>query len=804
MGATDDQLPPRRDDQTVSLPRVGDGADAAGHTHPAPSAGSRNASRTPNARLQPGQELAGRYRIVGELGTGGMGTVCEAVDTLLDRRVAVKFLRHIDGDEARATVIREARAMAALRHRSICRVLEVVIDPPTGTDRAAWQPFIVMEWIAGTTLVSASKGLPFEKRLTLFESVVEGVAAMHAAGLVHRDLKPGNILLDQDGVPVLVDFGLSARTGGDEPRGGTPGWSAPEQFNGLNEVKPPADIFALGVLFYQMLTGVAPFEGASTQDVLRKVREGDAPLPESLVPGIAAPLQRIALAAIDPDPAQRYTDAAAMLADLRRFKAGETVLARPRRLFTRFADEIERHLADTDRWQQQGLASEQECRPIRNGLRLLQRPESAWILDSRRLTRSQVALYLGGWLLLLALTIGIWNTTSEWREKGAALPWLVPTALAFAVTAAGLVLVRLGEQRAALGFLFTSALAVPVALWQLLRTEKLLVAAEGAQELLPMPELGFSNNQQLVVAGVALAVAVAYRRRTPSTAFTLLSAVFALWFVFAIGLRTFTVDGADRFVMGQIWRWLVLPSALLAMAGVLLDARSNRPSTDLLAETGPRDGGPTLIVGLAALVLSLSMLCTEAPEWFWFQSLATGENGQVLRRPTLTMRSSAFLGTGVLLLALSFTLGRKPTPLRDWCSRTLRWLVPSYLLLPIIFLEADSAAPGWGFWMTALGLVSLALLAASAALQWRPFLISGLLGMLDLFVRAFMRIEQHYEAIPVPENTPPASPSMAKLALMVGVAIAGILVMLVASYPDRASRTLAKLARKARRARAGD
>ena len=749
-------------------------------------AGFAQGARTSRPGFTP--DLGSRYQMVAEAGSGGMGTVAEALDTLLDRRVAIKFLRHFDGEAARATVIREARAMASLRHRSICRVLEVVIDPPHANEPGAWQPFIVMEWIAGSALSSAWRGLSFEKRLRLLEMVAEAVAAMHAAGVVHRDLKPSNILSDGEGVPVIVDFGLSARTGdGNETVGGTPGWSAPEQFESGAVVGPAADVFALGVLFYNLLTDATPFDGASTADVLKKTREGDAPLPESFVPGIAAPLQRIALAAIDPDPAQRYADAAAMLADVRRFKAGETVLARPRRLYTRFADEIERHLSDLERWRKQGLVSEQEVRSIRDGLHVLQRPESPWILDSRSLSWSQVAMYLGGWLLVLAMTIGIWNTTEVWRERGVALPWLIPGLLALAVTVTGLIMTWIGEQRAALGFLFTSALVVPIATWQFMRAEGLLSTYAGGSQVFGSSELGLSYNQQLLLAFLGLALATAYRIRVPSTAFTLVAALYGTWLVHAIGIRQFSDDGTMRETIGQVPRLLLLPAAALVLAGVWFDRRSNRPSANLHSESGPRDGGPMLVTGLVFAILALSAIAYMVPEWFWFHAIAVDENGGALREPTVVMRASAFLATGVLLLATSLVLGVRPTPLRDRCSRTLRWLVPSFLLLPIVWLEIEGAAPGWGFWFLVLGVVSLGLVAASAAMQWRPFLISGLLGLLDLFVRAFIRIDSEL-----------AGGTAAKMWFMLGVALLGIATMVVSSYPDRVLRAFARLAHRAR------
>jgi serine/threonine protein kinase len=731
-----------------------------------------------------GLALGSRYQFVSGAVSGGMGTVAEARDTLLDRRVAVKFLRRAGGATERATLIREARAMAALRHNAVCRVLEVVIDPPLSANPDQWRPFIVMEWVAGQPLSAAWKGMPFEKRMALFTSIVEGVAAMHALGLVHRDLKPSNILCDTDGNPVIVDFGLSARQGDEgEIAGGTPGWSAPEQFDAGSEVGPAADVFALGVLFYNMLTGAQPFDGASTADILKRTRDGDAPLPESIVPGIAAPLQRIALAAIDPDPAQRYADASLMLADIRRFEAGETVLARPRRLFTRFADEVERHLSDARRWEKQGLATEHEIQPIIDGLRVLQRPESPWVLDSRRLSVSQVSLYFGGWLVVLALTVGMWNTSELWRAQGASLPWLVPVIVAGAVTAIGLLLSRIGEQRTALGFLFTSTLAIPVATWQCMRTLGILGPSDGARDLFRSGEVGLSNNQQLVIAGSGLLVSLVYRFRTPSSAFTLMATVFGLWLFYAVGLRHFDLDAADRIIFGQMALWTLLACAVLVIVGVVLDGIANRPARDLLVVAGPRDGGPVLITALIGVLSMLTVLANHVPEWFWFGTPRTDGEGNVINARSRHC-ALAFLLTGAAIFGISLWLRSRPTPLRDWCARALRWIVPSYLLLPIVWLEINDSEPGWQFWMSLLAIVSVGLVAASSLMQWRPFLVSGLLGTADLAVRGFFRIEREF-----------GGDSNAKLVLMIAIALGGIAVMFIASYPERVMRGAGGIAR---------
>ncbi|MFM7807643.1 MAG: hypothetical protein ACKPEA_06890, partial [Planctomycetota bacterium] len=465
---------------------------------------------------------------------------------------------------------------------------------------------------------------------------------------------------------------------------------------------------------------------------------------------------------------------------------GETVLARPRRLYNRFGEEIERHLGDTDRWQKQGLAIESELRPIRDGLRMLQRPESPWILDSRRLSFSQVTMYLGGWLLVLAMTVGVWNTTEVLRAQGGRLDCTLSVGLAALVTVIGLALMRLGEQRAALGFLFTSAVVVPIAAWQGLRAGDVL--ADDGRMLLSFSQVGLSNAQQLVIAGSGLALALLYRQLIPSTAFTLIVVLCGVWVWLTIGVRM--LDGARpaRDSVGELLRWLGCAASALLVAGLLYDRRSNQPAADLLAVAPPRDGSPTLAVAVVLVVIVLASLSWIVPEWIWFLPLGHDPNGRLTDMPTVKQRAAGFLGSGMLLLTLSLGLGgRGVTPLRDRCARALRWLIPSFILLPIAWLEVEDASPGWSFWLGMLAVAGLSLVASSALLQWRPFLLSGLFAFFDVFVRAFVRIEQL-----------PGESGARKLALTIGVALLGVVVMVMASYPERTMRAVGRLKHRLR------
>ena len=220
----------------------------------------------PTTAGAPGQ--IGRYRILGPIGAGGMGMVYKAEDPQLNRVVAVKVPRFDAPAQDRAQAVqrflREARAAARIRHPHVCPIYDV-------GEQDGW-PFVVMAYVEGPSLADRLRAGRFEDAraaTALAVQAAEALTAVHNHGIVHRDLKPGNILLDADGRAILTDFGLAFPAEGDErvtAAGvvvGTPAYMAPEQASGENgRVGPAADIYSLGVVLYQMLTGRLPYEGA--------------------------------------------------------------------------------------------------------------------------------------------------------------------------------------------------------------------------------------------------------------------------------------------------------------------------------------------------------------------------------------------------------------------------------------------------------------------------------------------------------------------------------------------------------------
>jgi tetratricopeptide (TPR) repeat protein len=272
------------------------------------------------------------YSVRAELGRGGMGIVLLAVDEALRRPVALKVLRPELADErSRARFVREARAAAGVRHDHVVGVYAVA-DPPGAL------PYCVLEYLAGASLadrIRAEGRLEPRAAAVVAAQVAEGLAAAHAAGLVHRDVKPANILFDPaTGRAKVADFGLARAVAADSDLTrpglavGTPSYMSPEQARGADAVGPASDLFSLGATLYEALTGALPFPGAPHM-VLQQVQHDEPRPPRALNDAIPRDLETICLKCLQKEPARRYAGAAELAADLRRLLAGEPIAARP-------------------------------------------------------------------------------------------------------------------------------------------------------------------------------------------------------------------------------------------------------------------------------------------------------------------------------------------------------------------------------------------------------------------------------------------------------------------------------------------
>jgi TolB-like protein/tRNA A-37 threonylcarbamoyl transferase component Bud32/Flp pilus assembly protein TadD len=321
------------------------GVGANGHTDDRPAEVSAAVEAEPSSKAETLDDLlgeldvcdadwrVGNYQILEEIGRGGMGVIYRARQRHSRRIVALKRILsyHADSQETLARFRREAQAAASLDHPNILPIYEV-------SECDDGLPFFSMKFAGGGSLLDAAPALRNEPRrsVALVAKVARAVQYAHGQGILHRDLKPGNVLLDGRGEPLVSDFGLAKWLDSSSHLTrtltifGTPGYIAPEQVNGSSAgLGPASDIYSLGAILFDLLTGRPPFLGEHALKVIQQAGEKPAPKLRTLVPGLDRDLETICAKSLEREPGARYRSAGALAEDLERWLEGRHIIARP-------------------------------------------------------------------------------------------------------------------------------------------------------------------------------------------------------------------------------------------------------------------------------------------------------------------------------------------------------------------------------------------------------------------------------------------------------------------------------------------
>jgi hypothetical protein len=642
-----------------------------------------------------------------------MGEVYKLKDLTLDRIVAGKIVRRdrlLDFARDRrapgvAAFLEEARAMALFSDRRIVRIFEFRDGDPA---------LIVMEHVEGFELGRIGPSLEFAQRARVVAEVCDAVHHAHGLGIQHRDLKPSNIMVDAALLPRILDFGLSA---GDPRKGhlkGTVRYLAPEQLDPSQPIDARTDVYALGVILYELLSGRPPYDGAADQEVVDAIRAGQPKLPIEIDPRIPEPLQAVALKAMERDPRLRYQTAQDMALDLRRFAGGRPVLARPSVYASTLGSRTTAHLQHIAEWEQLRLIHPHEGERLRHAYRALDAQDEDWIVESRALSYTQITLYLGAFLLVSGSLF--YFVANRWYHavEGIARPFAV-LGLPFAgLNLAARHLYRRDHKAVAVAFYLAAVATLPLLLMILFDETGFLVAPHGAPGQL-FPDGAVSNHQLQVTTLVACfwcgVLALSTRTMALSTVFATLALVFGLSVAADFGLRSWIEDGR--------WDLLALHLSPLIVVYAGLGAAGDRVDRAWLSR--PLYRGAALL-----LIVLLELLALDGRLFHYLGFSLQAWQPATVTNPRLLDTIAAMTLNGLSFYAIAAVLRRRGTELMAGAAGLLFAVSPFAVLQPLAYLvRTNQYSFRFDWFYLAL---ALAVTLLSERRQRKSFYYAGLLN----------------------------------------------------------------------------
>jgi hypothetical protein len=626
-------------------------------------------------------QLSG-HRILSQIGAGGMGQVLLAMDERLGRKVAIKMLapRFADNESLRSRFMHEARAMASINHPMVVRIYN--LGPQNEP------PHFVMEFVDGVSLTEGARSLSPTLKAELMLKVAQAVDMLHQHNIIHRDLKPGNILVGSDLEPKVLDFGLALQTGPHAARLtlpgeilGTPDYLSPEQTYGSDDLDARSDIFSLGTILYEMLTGAVPFPAASYPEQCRLIREADPILPRRKRSDVPGDLQSICLKAMEKRPEDRYASAQEMAADLQRFLAGEPVLAIPTSFGRMLSGKIRQHLQDLEGWEQDRILFAGELDKFRRLYERLVEREDAWILESRRLTLPQVSLYLGAWFLIVGAALLVlfnYHGLSGYSMVALSIAATVPSAWA------GLRIWRQEHYRIAVAYLLAFCMLLPIT-WLVAMGEWGWFASltQNRNDLELFSKLNafkLTTNAQLWWALLLSFPAYLWVRRfTKSSVFSLVLAFMAALFCMVTLLRFGMIQWLEE-DPGKFYFRLMPFAGVFFAIGFILER--------LAYSFDSRYFYPIAVVFCLSAFSGVAAF--HEPYAKWLQETIPITRGQI---------EYLFMINAIFYWALQSLCERFETEQTRWVARSFRFVIPGHVMTSMLLLGIAA----YGRWQDELG-----------------------------------------------------------------------------------------------------
>ncbi len=647
------------------------------------------------------------FRTIERLGAGGMGQVFKLQDLKLDRIVAAKVVR----SDRRFTsplvdFLREARSMALFKDRRIVQIFEFRAD--------ADPPVIIMEFVDGFELGRIGRSLEFRQRARILVEVCDAIQHAHALGIQHRDLKPSNIMLDANLAPKILDFGLSA---GSPSRGhfvGTLAYLAPEQLDPSEAIDARTDVYALGVILYELLSGALPYTGQSADEALTALRRSEPRLPIEIDPRVPEPLQAIALKAMEARPADRYQSPQEMALDLGRYLEDRPVLARPTMYASTLGSRVRPHVEQIDEWLRLKLIYPHEASRVRSVYRQLQAREDDWIVEARSLSYSQIVLYLGAFLLVAGSLFYFGADRFYSAVKGVTRPFIVLAVPFIGLNLVGRYVYQREHKAVAVAFFLAGVSLLPLFLliW-FHETGRWVVAPHTPGQI--FADGSVSNRQLQITILVACAWSgwLAMRTRTAalSTIFTAVMFLLTLSLLGDFGLRDWIVAGRFDRLSLHLWP--------LAIAYGALGALAERTHRSWFVR-------PLYIAAVVVIVAALDLLALDGRTFHYLglsmQPFQSGSVSQPMLLDTLTALTvngvAFYVGASVI-----DRFGSEPMKVAAWLLFTIS---PFSMLEPLGY-ASETAQYSRNFDWLYLGL-ALAIVLASHQRQRKSFYYAGLLN----------------------------------------------------------------------------